>query len=609
MSFFGLQFGQNADIDIILENQDERKMGEIKDENGRKERMYLFYDGESLSGKVNVTLHRKTNRFEHQGIRIEFIGQIELYYDRGNHHEFLSLAKELARPGELTQNTSFDFEFNQVEKPYECYTGANVRLRYFIRVTIVRRLSDMTKEMDLLVHTLATYPEMNNPIKMEVGIEECLHIEFEYNKSKYHLKDVIVGKIYFLLVRIKIRHMEVAIIKRETTGAGPNTFHDNETIAKYEIMDGAPVKGESIPIRVFLAGYDLTPTMRDINKKFSVRYYLNLVLVDEEDRRYFKQQEITLWRKGDPRTRKGQQMPPSGFPVSAYQVPHAMARHNPGEFPSANVRTAPTPSEPNTPIAEPGFTVSNTFPQQQPHQHPSPLPEEEGEEPPMPEAEVTQPPRVREVLKEQLPEEVPSEKVAVAEQTEKIETAASIQSAASIPVAEPEVVTIKPAPTPPVVEESNQPTAVLTQSPPQISRQIEESNHKIEPAASIQAETPKAAPLEAAPPTENSIEENQKTTTKTETISNEKNKTAETEIVTEVVTASAVVDTTKIEEKMSNLNTNSEAHSTPEIIEDRHQPPEDDTVPDIDDLSEDHEDATAIVDNDFDEDDDENNDL
>jgi len=73
MSFFGLQFGQNADIDIILENQDERKMGEIKDENGRKERMYLFYDGESVSGKVNVTLHRKTNRFEHQGIRIEFI--------------------------------------------------------------------------------------------------------------------------------------------------------------------------------------------------------------------------------------------------------------------------------------------------------------------------------------------------------------------------------------------------------------------------------------------------------------------------------------------------------------------------------------------------------
>ena len=56
--------------------------------------------------------------------------------------------------------------------------------RYFLRVTCARRITDMTKEMDILVHTMSAFPEMNNPIKMEVGIEECLHIEFEYNKSK-----------------------------------------------------------------------------------------------------------------------------------------------------------------------------------------------------------------------------------------------------------------------------------------------------------------------------------------------------------------------------------------------------------------------------------------
>lgn len=115
---------------------------------------------------------------------MEFIGQIELYYDRGNHHEFTSLVKELARPGELTHNTVYPFEFANVEKPFESYTGSNVRLRYFLRVTIVRRLSDFVKELELVVHTLSSYPDMNNPIKMEVGIEDCLHIEFEYNKSK-----------------------------------------------------------------------------------------------------------------------------------------------------------------------------------------------------------------------------------------------------------------------------------------------------------------------------------------------------------------------------------------------------------------------------------------
>lgn len=56
--------------------------------------------------------------------------------------------------------------------------------RYFLKVTIVRRLSDLVKEYDLIVHQLATYPDVNNSIKMEVGIEDCLHIEFEYNKSK-----------------------------------------------------------------------------------------------------------------------------------------------------------------------------------------------------------------------------------------------------------------------------------------------------------------------------------------------------------------------------------------------------------------------------------------
>jgi len=345
MSFFGINFGGGAEIDIILDDADNRKMADVKDENGRKEKFFLFYDGESVTGKVNITLHRKTGRIEHQGIKVELIGNIEMYFDRGTHLEFLSLTKELARPGELTQNTSFDFEFNQVEKPYETYAGVNVRLRYFLKVTMERRLTNLSKELDLAVHTLATYPEMNNPIKMEVGIEECLHIEFEYNKSKYHLKDVIVGKIYFLLVRIKIKHMEIAIIKRETCGTGPNTYQESENIAKYEIMDGAPVRGESIPIRVFLAGYDLTPTMRDINKKFSVRYYLNLVLVDEEDRRYFKQQEITLWRKGE-RSRK---LPLSG---SLYQQQHALARHTAGDQPTEGLRTAPTPSLPPTPCID-----------------------------------------------------------------------------------------------------------------------------------------------------------------------------------------------------------------------------------------------------------------
>ncbi|CAE7846830.1 vps26b, partial [Symbiodinium sp. KB8] len=169
---------------------------------------------------------------------------------------------------------------------------------YFLRATCTRGYSsNLSKAQELWVQALHPAPELNTTIKMEVGIENCLHIEFEYSKSKYHLNDVITGKIFFLLVKIKIKTMELAIIRREQAGAGASAYNESDTLAKFEVMDGAPVRGECIPIRLYLGTYNLTPTYPGVDNKFSVRYYLNLILIDEEDRRYFKQQEISLWRK------------------------------------------------------------------------------------------------------------------------------------------------------------------------------------------------------------------------------------------------------------------------------------------------------------------------
>jgi vacuolar protein sorting-associated protein 26 len=158
-----------------------------------------------------------------------------MFFDRGNHYEFLSLGQELAAPGDLQHPQTFDFNFKNIEKQYESYSGINVRLRYFVRVTVSRRMADVIREKDIWVYSYRIPPEMNSSIKMDVGIEDCLHIEFEYSKSKYHLKDVIVGRIYFLLVRLKIKHMELSIIRRETTGAAPNQYNESETLVRFEV--------------------------------------------------------------------------------------------------------------------------------------------------------------------------------------------------------------------------------------------------------------------------------------------------------------------------------------------------------------------------------------
>ncbi|KAJ2654852.1 Vacuolar protein sorting-associated protein 26 [Coemansia sp. RSA 1200] len=295
-SIFG--FGPVADVTVSLHGENERQQIEYRVGKDKREKAPLYFDGESVSGKVVVRVH-EGKLLEHYGIKVQFIGCIEMFYDRGNHYEFVSLVQELAAPGELTNTAMYNFEFKNVEKQYESYQGINVKLRYFVQATVSKRVGAITQSKDIWVYSYRMPPEANSSIKMDVGIEDCLHIEFEYTKSRYHLKDVIVGKIYFLLVRIKIKHMELSIIRRETTGAVPNQYNESETITKFEIMDGAPLRGETIPIRLFLGGFDLTPTYKEVNKKFSTRYYLNLVLIDEENRRYFKQQEITLYRDNE----------------------------------------------------------------------------------------------------------------------------------------------------------------------------------------------------------------------------------------------------------------------------------------------------------------------
>jgi len=293
MSYF---FSTPVDIDIVLEDSDERAMVDVKLDKNRKEKVPLYMDEESVKGAVTIR-PKDGKRLEHTGIKVQFIGTIEMFFDRGNHYEFLSLGQELAAPGDLQHPQTFDFNFKNIQKQYESYNGINVKLRYFVRVTVSRRMADVVREKDIWVYSYKIPPETSSSIKMDVGIEDCLHIEFEYSKSKYHLKDVIVGRIYFLLVRLKIKHMELSIIRRETTGAAPNQYNESETLVRFEIMDGSPSRGETIPIRLFLGGFDLTPTFREVNKKYSTRYYLSLVLIDEDARRYFKQSEIVLFRQ------------------------------------------------------------------------------------------------------------------------------------------------------------------------------------------------------------------------------------------------------------------------------------------------------------------------
>lgn len=55
-SFLGGLFGPVCEIDVLLNDAENRKTAELKTEDGKVEKHYLFYDGESVSGKVIIRL-------------------------------------------------------------------------------------------------------------------------------------------------------------------------------------------------------------------------------------------------------------------------------------------------------------------------------------------------------------------------------------------------------------------------------------------------------------------------------------------------------------------------------------------------------------------------
>lgn len=310
MSIFGFLSAVNPNIAINFSGRSSRPLSNVNIPDhhqypSNNQEVVVFASDESICGTVDISVPAG-KRIEHLGIKVELIGQIEQSFNRGNNVHFLKLVRELEPCGVLTEPKKYLFEF-ATEKPYESYNGTNIQLRYFVKVTLSRNYgNNLSQEKELFVklfQNLSTSQLLAShdlPVRMEVGIEDCLHIEFEYDKPAYHLSDTILGKIHFSLIRIKIKNMELCIVRREmSTGNGSNVYTESESIIRYELMDGVPTKGECIPLRLFLSPLRLTPTYRSVHDLYSVKYYLNLVLIDEEDRRYFKQQEVVFYRKCD----------------------------------------------------------------------------------------------------------------------------------------------------------------------------------------------------------------------------------------------------------------------------------------------------------------------
>ncbi|KAK7197914.1 vacuolar protein sorting-associated protein-like protein [Novymonas esmeraldas] len=319
-------------LDIVLDGkaaEEKIKVVDIYDK--VTERFSLYGWREPVKGRVVLT--PTGSSYAHFGVVVELIGVASTFREVETRVVFMRQERQF-EPDTLREPTPFEFTFS-APKEHESYRGIFAKVCYYVQATVKQRIKSPSVREEVWVHRIDTALSESQPdasahmtyfretcfgpasIAMDVGVDNVLHIEFRYDKKIFHMTERVLGKVTYKVADMDIAYGEVGLVRKEFLAPGQATESmEAETLQKFEVMDGTPIVGEVVPIRLSLKSVPrLTPSYKTVENLFSVRYFLNLVLVSQEGRRYFKQQEIQLYR------RAGQERLPNAFSLGQPEKP------------------------------------------------------------------------------------------------------------------------------------------------------------------------------------------------------------------------------------------------------------------------------------------------
>jgi vacuolar protein sorting-associated protein 26 len=231
---------------------------------------------------------------KHQGIVLSVYGDFQ-GKDGDSWSRFYERVQYLAPPGDLLTTFSTDFSFDRLQFPTASYYGQYVDAVYGIEVKVIRRLKDFLQSSSFIVFFFETTTK-EQPIHNEIGMTGVLHIEFIFSHGSYDCQDVVIGAAYMLLVKLRVVHMQISLYCVENYQRGAQVVKRN-IIKSIEIMDGAPVRGESIPIRFFLGDCNIWPWSDFPGSALKIEWYLRAQLIDENGKKYYKRLRVLIVRK------------------------------------------------------------------------------------------------------------------------------------------------------------------------------------------------------------------------------------------------------------------------------------------------------------------------
>ncbi|GIQ83523.1 vacuolar protein sorting protein 26 related protein [Kipferlia bialata] len=288
-----------VDIDVKLDCSKESI--KLKQSNGTINAIPVVVGPCLLSGMLTLT--PKGKNIHYKGIALELLARVELLYLQADSVEVQTLRTVLCEGGTLEDVVEIPFSLPAASMGFESCYGQYLRMHYQLRAVVLRDGAfDISTVHEFVVHLPSPPPRLLPPLSLEIGSDEDgLLLEFVFERGIYSIYDTIRGRVTFLSLdqsSVSLRSMLVRLVRRESYGQGVWVPYE-DVVAEYEVMEGMPVAGDTIPIRVHLAQLSLSPSQEKVANRFSVSYELQLICVAKDGRPFFKGIDIELYRPMD----------------------------------------------------------------------------------------------------------------------------------------------------------------------------------------------------------------------------------------------------------------------------------------------------------------------
>lgn len=245
----------------------------------------IYLHDDKIAGTVKISANRRTINYE--SITISILGQYRIKSD-GTLSQFCRYSKQIAATGSASNEASVDFSVRPADCQIPSFYGTFVDARYLVQATVKINGEEHTDSVPIYLLFAEEKPDKIVPFKAEVGIQNVLHVELVIQNPMFCTSDCIIGRLNFLVVKIRITNIYLQIKRQETFNNGIVSFKHDSIIAQHELLDGIPVRGDSIPIRYYMAGVKAWPYPKNSTMYLNVDYAIRLLLVDENGKHYYK---------------------------------------------------------------------------------------------------------------------------------------------------------------------------------------------------------------------------------------------------------------------------------------------------------------------------------